>query len=193
MADTLATILERYQEPRMQVVFVADGDYQEYLRGLIERLQASERAAVCDFDARHYRLAYAGSDFVLMPLFHDPVALPCKIGQRYGSLPIAYDEGAIHDCVIHLDAAADSGNGFLFRHFDSQALLWAMDQAMAFYRQPVPQRTRQVQRIMADSLTKYDTGEWTQQIMDGYTRVLEDVPQYGATAAVQMTDSRAAA
>lgn len=193
MADTLAAILERYRELRMQIVFVAEGDSQEHLRGLIERLQASDRAAVCDFDARRYRLAYAGSDFVLMPLLRDPVALPCKIGQRYGSLPIAYDGGAIHDCVIHLDAAADTGNGFLFRHFDSQALLWAMDQAMAFYRQPLQQRSRQVQRIMADSLVKYDTGEWIQRIMDWYDRVLETVPRYGATTSDQMTDSRVAA
>ena len=54
------------REQRLQVVFVAEGDCQDQLRDLIGRLQARKRAAVCDFDARRYRLAYAGSDFVLM-------------------------------------------------------------------------------------------------------------------------------
>ena len=133
MADILATILERYRESRLQIVFVADGDFQHHLRGLIQGLHISKRATVCDFDARRNRLAYAGSDFVLMPRFRDPLALSCKIGQRYGSLPIAYDGGGIHDCVTHLNTAADRGSGFLFRDFDRQGLLWALDQAMAFF------------------------------------------------------------
>jgi starch synthase len=193
MADTLAAILERYRELRLQIIFIADGDFQNYLHALIDRLHAADRVAACDFDARRYRLAYAGSDFVLMPLCRDPVALPCKIGQRYGSLPIAYDGGAIHDCFTHLDAAADRGNGFLFRHFDQQGLLWAMDQAMVFYRRPAVQRTRQVRRIMADSLASNNTDEWVQQLMNGYASLLEDAPWHDATIARQMTDSRIAA
>ena len=193
MADALAAVFARYREPALQIVFVADGDFQEHLRGLIRRLNASERAAVCDFDARRYRLAYAGSDFVLMPLLRDPVALPCKIGQRYGSLPIAYDGGAIHDCVTHLDQAADRGSGFLFRHFDQPGLFWALDQAMAFYRQPGVQRARQVQRIMADSLANHTTDDWVQQIMNAYAGVLADAPRADAATADQMIDSRIAA
>ena len=193
MADALAAILDRYREQRLQIVFVADGDFQEPLRAAIHRLQATQRAAVCDFDARRYRLAYGGSDFLLMPLYRDPVALPCKIGQRYGSLPVAYDGGAIHDCVTHLDAAADRGSGFLFRDFNRQGFMWAMDQAMAFYRQPAGQRAHQIRRIMADSRVKFNTDAWVQQIIDGYALVREKNPECGVTAADQMTESRAAA
>ncbi len=193
IADALGAVLERFREQRLQVVFVADGDFQDHLRALIDRLHASDRVAVCDFDARRYRLAYAGSDFVLMPLCRDPVALPCKIGQRYGSLPIAYDGGAIHDCVTHLDINADNGSGFLFRYFDTEGLLWAMDQAMAFYRQPVHIRARQVQRIMADSLVKFNPDEWVRQIIDWYDRILEGGLGIDETFADQTVDSRAAA
>jgi len=67
----------------------------------------TDGAAVCDFDARRYRLAYSGADFVVMPLHLDPCALPCKIGQCYGELPIVrwfkwFAEGkqmAIEECV----------------------------------------------------------------------------------------------
>jgi starch synthase len=193
MADVLPAFLERYREQRLQVVFVADGGFQVHLRGLIERLQAADRAAVCDFDTRRYRLAYAGSDFVFMPLRRDPIALPCKIGQRYGSLPIAFDGGAIHDCITHLDPGAGFGNGFLFKNFDPPGFLWALDQAMMFYRLPAEQKARQVQRIMADSLVKFSADEWVQQIIDWYDRMLESFQGPGATVAGKAIDSRVAA
>ena len=159
MADTLATILERFREQRLQIAFIADGDFQVHMRALIRRLQATDRAAVCDFDVRRYRLAYGAADFVLMPLFVDPCALPCRIGLRYGALPIAYDACAIQDSVTPLDAAADRGTGFLFEHFDANGFLWAIDQALAFFGQSRQLRSSQVQRIMADSLATVDSGD----------------------------------
>ena len=173
LADTLGTILERYREQHLQVVFVAEGDCQDQLRTLIDRLHAGTRVAVCDFDARCYRLAYAGSDFVLMPLYLDPCALPCRIGQRYGCLPIGHDAGAIHDCVEHLDAGANRGSGFLFKHFDAAGLLWAIDQAMAFYAHPPEWRACQVERIMTESLSRFDPDEMARQTVNLYGCALD--------------------
>jgi starch synthase len=178
MADTLAVILDRYREQRLQVVFIADGDFQEQIRGMIDRLHATDRAAVCDFDARRYRLAYAGADFVLMPLCLDPCALPCRIGQRYGALPIAFNAGAIRDCVAHLDAESNRGTGFLFEHFDAGGFLWAIDQAMAFYRRPRDIRSSQVQRIMTESLARFDAGETARRSIGLYARVLGCPPAH---------------
>jgi glycogen synthase len=173
MAATLADILARYRDQRLQIVFVADGDFQAHMQTLIGRLKARDRAAVCDFDDQRYRRAYAGSDFVLMPLQHDPCSLPCMIGQRYGTLPIAFDTGVIHDCVAHLDAAAGVGSGFLFENFDAGGFLWAIDQAMAFYRQAPAFRASLVQRIMADSLTRFDPENIVRQTIDLYAHVLD--------------------
>ena len=172
MADTLGTILDRYQKQGLQVVFVAEGDCQDQLRTLIDRMQARDRVAVCDFDARRSRLAYAGSDFVLMPLYLDPCALPCRIGQRYGTLPIGHDAGAIHDCAEHLDTEANYGSGFLFKHFDRTGFLWAIDQAMAFYAAPPDLRAAQVKRIMTESLERFDPEQTARQSMDLYWSAL---------------------
>jgi glycogen synthase len=173
MADSLPVILDRYREQGLQVVFIADGDFQQPMRALIDRLKATDRAAVCDFDARRYRLAYGGADFVLMPLRLDPCALPCKIGQRYGALPIAFDAGAIRDCVEHLEACADRGTGFLFKYFDANGFLWAIDQAMSFYSQSRESRSSQVQRIMTDSLARFDPEDTARHTIDLYARALD--------------------
>ena len=173
MADTLGTIMDCHRDRRLQVVAVAEGDCQDQLRTLIDRLQARDRVAVCEFDARRYRLVYAGSDFVLMPLYLDPCALPCRVGQLYGTLPIGFDAGAIHDCVDHLDAASNHGSGFLFKHFDATVFLWGIDQAMAFYAQPPEIRACQVERIMNENLSCFNPEETARQAMDLYSHALD--------------------
>ena len=145
---------------RLQVVAVAEGDCQDHLRALIDRLQAWDRVAVCDFDAR--RLPVGLCRFGFLYSCHCTlilVRLPCRIGQRYGTLPIGFDAGAIHDCVEHLDAASNHGSGFLFEHFDSAGFLWAMEQAMAFYTLPQDRRASQIRRIMTESLSRFDPDE----------------------------------
>ena len=107
------------------------------------------------------------------PLYLDPCALPCRIGQRYGSLPIGFDAGAIHDCVEHLDAAANHGSGFLFKHFDGTGFLWAIDQAMGFYAQPPDWRALQVERIMTESLSRFDPDETARQTIGLYGHALD--------------------
>ncbi|WP_319525002.1 glycogen/starch synthase [uncultured Desulfosarcina sp.] len=171
MADALPGILERYRDRRLQLVFIADGDFQENFRTRINQLQARDRVAVSDFNARRYRLAYAGSDFVLMPLHLDPCALPAMIGQRYGALPVAHDAGAIHDCVTHIDTTANRGSGFLFETFDVNGLMWALDQAMGFYSQPSGIRAAHLQRIMTDSLKRFDPDIAVRRLIDLYAIV----------------------
>lgn len=173
MGDMLAGLMERYREQRLQIVFVADGDCQAAVGERIRQLGAGDRAAVCDFDARRYRLAYGGSDFVLMPIYLDPCALPCRIGQRYGALPIGHDAGAIHDCTTHLNWSAGRGSGFLFEHFDATGFLWAIDQALDFYRQPKAIRIREVRRIMQESLVRFDPADSVNRTIALYARATE--------------------
>jgi starch synthase len=78
------------------------------------------------------------------------------IGSIYGALPVAHDTGGIHDTVRHLDPDGNTGNGFLFKTFDSNGLYWAIDQAMQFYMLPVQVRERQISRIMMQSASKFN-------------------------------------
>lgn len=172
MAETLETILERYRPLDLQIVFAGEGDLQEHLRALVRRFNVAHRVALTDFDTRFSRLAYAAADFVLMPMRRDPCAMACKIGQRYGALPIAHDAGAVHDCTAHLQMAADRGSGFLFEHFDANGFLWAVDQAMAFYQLPQETRASQVSRVMRESLVRFDPQNTARQIITMYERVL---------------------
>jgi glycogen synthase len=79
------------------------------------------------------RLAYGASDFVMMPSRFEPCGLPQMIGPIYSSLPVTHDTGGIHDTITHLDVESNTGNGFLFKDFDSNGLLWAIGEAIQFY------------------------------------------------------------
>jgi glycogen synthase len=173
MADTLEIILDRYRHQGLQMVFIADGDDQEHMRVLIERLPVTDRVAVMGFDIRHHRLAYGGADFVLSPIYLDPCALACKIGLLYGALPVAHDAGAVHDCVAPLDPAANQGEGFLFKRFDDDGWLSAIDDALAFFGQPRDRRLPQVRRIMTDSLLRFHPTDTALDSIDMYARAVD--------------------
>lgn len=171
-ASALPAILKRHEKDGLQIVFAADGDGQETMREAAAACGAADRVAVCGFDPKLYRLAYGAADFILMPVLAEPCGLPCRIGQRYGALTVGYDAGAIRDAVIPLAPADGTGNGFLFRVFDVTGLVWAVDQAMAFFGLSPAARTRQVQRIMAQSLYREDSYQTAFQYIDLYGRML---------------------
>jgi len=172
MAGVLSSILEKYKSQGLQVVFVADGDGQALMRQIVSDRGAQSRVAVRDFDPKLYRLGYGAADFVLAPVLVEPCGLACRIGQRYGALPVGYDTGGIHDAVTHLAPSAGKGNGFLFRFFDAQGLTWAVDQAMAFFGFGPAARDRQVRRVMTQTVDRDDAYKTAFQYIDLYSRML---------------------
>ncbi|MFP4476466.1 MAG: glycogen synthase [Desulfatibacillaceae bacterium] len=169
----LPDFLDIHGEYNAQVAFVADGPHQDRFRQLARDPATEGRVAVADFDDGLSRLAFAGSDFVLMPSAYEPCGLPQMIGARYGALPVAYDTGGLHDTVTHFSPDHGSGNGFLFRHFDSPGLAWAMGEAMEFFRLPGSRRGAVVARVMREAREDFDFRNTARQYMDLYERMLD--------------------
>jgi starch synthase/alpha-amylase len=156
LSDVLYRLVSAYWDRHLQVVFVADGEFKTHFRDIVALHGFEERVAVCDFDEALARLAYAASDFVLMPSLYEPCGLPQMIGPIYGSLPVAHRTGGIRDTVRHLARDGRTGNGFLFEVFDSAGLLWAIDQAMGFHDLPPAAKERITARIMSESAARFN-------------------------------------
>ena len=169
----LLSILAKYEAQHPQVVFVADGPYQEVFRDIVNMHELHESVAVCAYDERLEHLAYAAADFVLMPSRFEPCGLPQMIGPIYGALPVVHDTGGLHDTVRHLDIGSDTGNGFVFEVFDSNGLFWALDQAMAFYCLPDNEKQRQIQRVMRQSAAAFNYGVTAGQYGQVYVELLQ--------------------
>jgi starch synthase/alpha-amylase len=131
------------------------------------------RVAIYDFDFHLEHQAYAACDFILMPSSFEPCGLPQMIAPLYGTLPVAHDTGGIHDTISHLDVAQNSGNGFLFKNFDSGGLWWAIEQAMHFYNLPKATKGKQIRRIMQESAAAFTHANTARQYIKLYEKMLK--------------------
>jgi len=173
LTEIFYAVLSRHYDQNLEIVFVADGEYQEYFRDIVNFHQFHDRVAVCDFNQDLEHLAYGASDFILMPSSFEPCGLPQMIAPIYGSLPIAYDTGGIHDTVAHLDVNNDKGNGFLFKTHDTGGLYWAIDEAMRFYNLSRSIKDRQIERIMTQSAESFNHAVTASQYSDLYEKMLQ--------------------
>lgn len=173
LAEAFYGILSRYWEQNLQVVFVANGDYQQVFRDIVNWHGFQRRVAVCDFNESLEHQSYAAADFILMPSLFEPCGLPQMIAPIYGALPVAHDTGGIHDTIVHLDVERDLGNGFLFNNYDADGLSWAVTQAMDFYSLPEAVRRRQIERIMKESSASFNHANTARHYIDLYEKMLE--------------------
>ena len=84
-------------------------------------------AAEMKFDSNLAQTIYAGADMLLMPSRFEPCGLSQIIAMRFGAIPIVRETGGLADTV------RDGYTGFVFKHYDKQALLWAIRRAVDVY------------------------------------------------------------
>ena len=173
LAELFYHSISTYWDLNLQMVFVANGEYQQIFRNIVNHHGFHDRVAVCDFNEDLEHLAYAAADFMLMPSKFEPCGLPQMIAPIYGALPVAHDTGGIHDTIVHLDAGRNTGNGFLFETYDTGGLHWAMTQAMDFFKLPAARKQRQVKRIMRHSAATFNHANTARQYIDLYEKMLE--------------------
>ena len=77
-----------------------------------------------EFDADLAQFIYAGSDMLLMPSKFEPCGLSQIIAMRFGTIPIVRKTGGLADTV------RDHYTGFVFKHYDANAMLWVIRQAV---------------------------------------------------------------
>jgi len=172
-AEILYAVVSRYWDRNLEIVFVANGEFRIHFENIVRFHRLDKRVAICDFNEKIAGLAYAGSDFILMPSRFEPCGLPQMIGPIYGSLPVAHDTGGIHDTVIHIDCDRKIGNGFLFKNHDSHGLFWAINEAMRFYDRPPNIKAANIRRIMKESLQNFNHSVTASHYINLYERMLK--------------------
>jgi starch synthase/alpha-amylase len=173
LAEILYEVISKYWWQHLQIVFVADGKFKRVFKDIVEFHGFQNRVVVCDYDEQLSRLAYAASDFVLMPSSFEPCGLPQMVGMRYGSIPIAHDTGGLHDTIEHLAVEKDTGNGFLFEVHDANGLFWAIEQAMHFYNLPSQVKERCIERVMKQSAERFNHRATARRYVALYEKMLQ--------------------
>lgn len=122
--------------PKLGAKFIILGSGHEWIENAL--LDASAKHPDCiklfkGYDEPLSHLLYAGGDIFLMPSEFEPCGLSQMISMRYGTIPVAREVGGLKDTVIDVDNP-DGGNGFTFLTYDTDGMLWALDRAIARYK-----------------------------------------------------------
>lgn len=173
LTDILYQLVTDYWKRDLQVVVVANGPHQPWVESIVAAHDLHGRVSVVDFDERLSRLAYAASDFMLMPSLFEPCGLPQMTSPLYGSLPVVHATGGLYDTIQHLDVENSTGNGFRFNHYNPSALRWAIDRAMDFHALPYDVREREIVRVMKESVQQFSHHEVARRYIEIYEDMLE--------------------
>lgn len=134
---------------RLVVLGSGEREVEDGFRALAAR--APDRIAVrLGYDAALAHKIEAGADMFLMPSRFEPCGLTQMYSLRYGTVPIVRSTGGLVDTVEPWDAAAGTGTGFRFDTADGTAVLWALDQALAAFKDKKGWRTLQANGMARD-------------------------------------------
>jgi len=156
LVDVLPGLLAR-DELRFVALGSGEQRYAEFLHWLARRFPG--RAAFKEgYDNALAHRIEAGADIFLMPSRYEPCGLNQMYSQRYGTVPVVRRTGGLADTVEPYDRGADSGTGFVFEHFTSDGLAWALRYALWLYREDRAAWQRMMLRGMARDFS------WSRQI-----------------------------
>lgn len=118
-------------------VLLGTGDrrYEELWRHLAARFP-DRIAAHIGFDEVLAHRIEAGADLFLMPSRFEPCGLNQMYSLHYGTVPVVRAVGGLFDTVSDFDSRTGEGNGFRFQEYTRQALIEALQRALAVFRQP---------------------------------------------------------
>ena len=136
---------------RLGFQLVVLGSGEPGLEEMFTRLQRAFPRQVCFYQGFHNPLAHrieAGADLFLMPSRYEPCGLNQMYSLRYGTPPIVHKTGGLADTVRPWHSQTRTGTGFVFEHPDAAGLRWALQAALATYRD-APAWSRLVDNGMA--------------------------------------------
>lgn len=135
------------------IQFVLLGSGEEKYRAALDGLSAeypSRMRLFQGFDLALAQLIYAGCDLFLMPSRYEPCGLGQMIALRYGTIPVVRQTGGLADSIQDCPSDLSSGNGFVFKEYQSDKLVDALKRAAAAYRKKAAWRKLMVRAMKAD-------------------------------------------
>lgn len=165
--DFIVDILDRLLQEDVVLVMLGNGEeyYERLLTEMAEQYPTKMRVQV-KFDNVMAHKIEAGSDIFLMPSRYEPGGLNQIYSLKYGTIPVVRATGGLQDTI---DELPDGGNGFKFWGYDSNALLDAVQRALATFREKKEWKAM-MKRAMAQDFS------WDKPAHE-YVRVYERVIQ----------------
>jgi len=145
--DLLEQIAGRLAERDVAVVALGTGEpyYEKFFRDFAYANSGRFAVQIRYDDALAHKVE-AGSDIFVMPSHFEPCGLNQIYSLKYGTVPVVRATGGLDDTVEEWNPAINAGTGFKFAPYEAQALLDAIDRALAAF---------------------YDKKQWSQLMQNG--------------------------
>lgn len=121
----------------MNVQFVAVGGGEPKYRSFFEEIAKKYPKNVGTHLMSDFKLArhiFAGADIFLMPSKFEPCGITQMEAMRYGAVPVVRQTGGLSDTVKNFSPLGNSGNGFVFKKFNSYSFFGAIIRALETYK-----------------------------------------------------------
>ena len=117
----------------------------------------------------------AGADMFLMPSRYEPCGLNQIYSLRYGTVPVVRATGGLDDTIEPFDKRSGRGTGFKFGDYTGEALLAAVREALAVYRDQASWRRLQSNGMAKDFSWNASAAEYARLYeMARETRIRKD-------------------
>jgi starch synthase len=118
----------------IQLVVLGTGDqYYENMFLHNAWLYSNKLSANITFSDNLAHKIYAGADIFLMPSQYEPCGLGQLIAMAFGAIPIVHEVGGLKDTVIPYNEFTQEGNGFSFKPFSTEDMIYTIKRAVEFY------------------------------------------------------------
>ncbi len=133
--DLVAKIAALLDEREVAVVALGSGEpiYERFFRAWAFRNPGQVVVKIGYDEALAHKIE-AGADMFLMPSRYEPCGLNQIYSLKYGTVPIVRATGGLDDTVEEWDQKLGTGTGFKFESLSPDALLAAIDRALAAFQ-----------------------------------------------------------
>src|SRR5947208_5039570 len=133
--EILVPLLDRLLWDDVRLIILGEGDpaYETSL-AVAARKFPTRFAYKKSYDDKLAHLIEAGMDISLIPSRFESAGLSAMYNLKYGVLPVARLTGGIQEIVEDYDPTTDSGYGFLFYEYSSEAFWDAIKRARQIFR-----------------------------------------------------------
>ncbi len=134
-ADLLIEALDELMRDDCAIVVLGAGDAATAQTLHEAARKYPDRFGFCEgFDEHLAHKIEAGADIFLMPSRYEPCGLNQMYSLRYGTVPVVRSTGGLDDTVKHFEKGAGDGTGFKFSEYSAEAMVEALRQAFAVYK-----------------------------------------------------------
>jgi len=110
-----------------------DEKYNKIFKDLVKKYKGKVGVSITFDNALSHKIE-AGADMFLMPSRYEPCGLNQMYSLKYATVPVVRAVGGLDDTIQHFNPSAKKGNGFKFKDATNGALLGAIKDGVATFK-----------------------------------------------------------